>query len=126
MMRKDVQTPDAPPPVGPYVQAVVAGGLLFASGQIGLDPVTGEMVGDDVEAQAERAIQNLLAVLRAGKLGPENVVRATVYLTDLADFPRVNAVYARHFGKEPPARSTVQVAGLPRGASVEIDLIAAF
>jgi 2-iminobutanoate/2-iminopropanoate deaminase len=123
--KKIIETSHAPRAIGPYAQAVISGGLLFASGQIALDPDTGEIVPGDVAAQTERVMQNLMAVLKEARMGPENVVKTTVYLADMADFPRMNEVYARHFGKEAPARSTVQAA-LPRGAKVEIDLIAAF
>jgi 2-iminobutanoate/2-iminopropanoate deaminase len=124
--KKHVSTSQAPPPIGPYSQGVIAGGLLFLSGQIPLDPATGELVTGDIEAQTERVLENLMAVLREAKLGADSVVKTTVYLMDMAEFPRMNAVYGRYFGKEPPARSTVQVAGLPRGVKVEIDVIAAF
>jgi 2-iminobutanoate/2-iminopropanoate deaminase len=124
--KKVIETSRAPRAIGPYAQAVISGGLLFASGQIALDPDTGEIVPGDVAAQTERVMQNLMAVLKEAKMGPENVVKTTVYLADMADFPRMNEVYARYLGKEAPARSTVQAAGLPRGARVEIDLIAAF
>jgi len=124
--KKIVMSPQAPKPIGPYSQAVISGGLLFASGQIALDPDTGQVVSDDVSAQTEQVLKNLMAVLREAKIGPENVVKTTVYLTDMADFPRMNDVYSRHFAKEPPARSTLQAAGLPRGVKVEIDLVAAF
>jgi 2-iminobutanoate/2-iminopropanoate deaminase len=100
--------------------------MLFVSGQIPLDPATGVLVTGDIEAQTEQVMKNLMAVLKEAKMGPENVVRTTVYLQDLEDFPRMNEVYGRFLGKEPPARSTVQVAGLPKGARVEIDVIAAF
>lgn len=126
MTKKHVSTSQAPAPIGPYSQGVIAGGLLFLSGQTPIDPATGELVKGDIEAQTERVLENLMAVLREAKLGAENAVKTTVYLMDMADFPRMNAVYARYFAKEPPARSTVQVAGLPRGARVEIDVIAAF
>ncbi len=126
MPKKHVQTKDAPQPIGPYSQGVVSGGLLFCSGQIALDPLTNEVLDGDVGAQTERVIQNLLAVLREAKMGPENVVKTTVFLADMADFASMNAVYARHFGKQPPARSTVQAAGLPKGVRVEIDAIAAY
>jgi 2-iminobutanoate/2-iminopropanoate deaminase len=105
---------------------VIAGGLLFCSGQIALDPASGEPVAGDVAAQTDRVLQNLIAVLREAKMGPENVVKTTVYLTDMADFPRMNEVYGRHLGASPPARTTIQAAGLPRGVKVEIDLIAAY
>jgi 2-iminobutanoate/2-iminopropanoate deaminase len=123
---KYVSTLQAPQPIGPYSQGVISGGFLFCSGQIAIDPETGELVGGDVAAQTERVLQNLVAVLREAKMGPENVVKATVYLTDMADFPKMNEVYEKFLGKEPPARSTVEAGALPKGAKVEIDLIAAF
>jgi 2-iminobutanoate/2-iminopropanoate deaminase len=126
MPKKHVQTANAPKPIGPYSQAVIAGGLLFVSGQISLDPATGELVEGDIEVQTEQVVKNLLAILKEAKAGPEHVVKTTVFLRDMKDFPRMNEVYARYFGKEPPARSTVQAAGLPRGVAVEIDVIAAF
>ena len=126
MPKKHVTTPDAPKPIGPYSQGVIAGGLLFLSGQIPLDPKTNELVQGDIEVQTEQALKNLVAVLKSAKMGPENVVRATVYLADFADFPRMNEVYARYFAKDPPARTTIQAAGLPKNARIEIDLIAAF
>jgi 2-iminobutanoate/2-iminopropanoate deaminase len=124
--KKHVSTSQAPKPIGPYSQGVIAGGLLFLSGQIPLDPATGELVAGDIEVQTEQVLKNLFAVLKEAKMGPDNVVKTTVFLQDMADFPRMNAVYERHLGKTTPARSTVQVAGLPKGARVEIDLIAAF
>jgi 2-iminobutanoate/2-iminopropanoate deaminase len=124
--KKHVTTADAPKPIGPYSQAVIAGGLLWASGQIPLDPQTGKLVEGDIEVQTEQVLKNLLAVLREAKMGPENVVKTTVFLSDMKDFPKLNEVYARYFGKEPPARSTVEASGLPRGVKVEIDLVAAF
>jgi 2-iminobutanoate/2-iminopropanoate deaminase len=124
--RKKVQTKDAPQPIGPYSQAIIAGGLLFVSGQIAIDPATGEVNPGGVEPQTERVLENLGAILKAAKLGFVNVVKTTVFLADMADFPRMNEVSARYLGKQPPARSTVQAAGLPRGVKVEIDLIAAF
>lgn len=126
MPKKHVSTPQAPTPIGPYSQGVIAGGFLFLSGQIPIDPATNEVVPGDIEVQTEQVLQNLLAVLKEAKMGPENVVKTTVYMADLSQFPRMNEVYARHLGKEPPARSTIQAAGLPRGVSVEIDVIAAF
>ena len=125
MSLRAVRTAAAPAPVGPYSQAVVAGGFVFASGQIPLDPATGKLVGGEIEAQTERVLDNLRAVLEAAGSSLGQVVRASVYLVDLAVFPRVNAVYARYFVSDPkPARSTVQVAALPLGAQVEIDVIA--
>jgi 2-iminobutanoate/2-iminopropanoate deaminase len=124
--RKQITTKDAPRPIGPYSQAVISGGFLFCSGQIALDPRTGEVVEGDVAVQTDRVLQNLLAVLKEAKMGPSNVVRTTVYLRDMADFPIMNEVYARYLGKDPPARSTIQAAGLPKGVAVEIDAIAGF
>jgi 2-iminobutanoate/2-iminopropanoate deaminase len=123
---KYVSSPHAPKPIGPYSQGVISGGLLFCSGQIALDPETGELVEGDIAAQTERVLQNLVGVLREAKMGPENVVKTTVYLADLADFQKMNEVYARFLGTRSPARTTVQVAALPRGARVEIDVIAAY
>jgi len=123
---KYVSTTHAPRPIGPYSQGVISGGLLYCSGQIAIDPATGELVEGGVEAQTDRVLQNLLAILREAKMGPENVVKATVYLADMADFPKMNEVYARHLGKQPPARTTIQAAGLPRGVKIEIDVIAAY
>ncbi len=122
---KYVSTHQAPQPIGPYSQAVIAGGLLFCSGQIALDPETGALVEGDVAVQTERVLQNLLAVLREAQMGPENVVKTTVYLTDMADFPKMNEVYGRYLGQKPPARTTLQAAALPRGVRVEIDVVAA-
>ena len=126
MPTKYVSTAHAPRPIGPYSQGVISGGFLFCSGQIALDPQTGELVDGDVAAQTERVLQNLVAVLREAKMGPKNVVKATVYLADMADFSQMNDVYGRYLGQRPPARTTVQAAGLPRGVKVEIDVIAAY
>lgn len=125
-MRKHVNSAEAPKPIGPYSQGVVAGGFMFVSGQIPLDPRTNELVEGGIEAQTEQVLKNLMAVLKEAKMGPENVVKTTVFLSDLKDFAKMNEVYARYLGKEPPARSTIQAAGLPRGVKVEIDLVAAF
>ena len=121
-----VETAAAPAPVGPYNQAVKAGGMLFCSGQIALDPATAQMVGGgDVEAETHQVLANLKAVLSAAGCTPQQVVRTTVFLVDLADFSRVNAIYADTFGSGvAPARACVQVAALPKGAKVEIDCIA--
>ncbi|MEB3254823.1 MAG: Rid family detoxifying hydrolase [Synechococcaceae cyanobacterium] len=123
---RPIHSPAAPEPVGPYNQAVLAGGLLFCSGQIALDPQTGVLVGEgSVEAETRQVLANLLAVLAAAGCGPERVVRTTVFLTDLGDFAAVNAIYAETFGAGvSPARACVQVAALPKGARVEIDAIA--
>jgi len=121
-----VLSKDAPAPVGPYSQAIIAGGLVFAAGQIPLDPATGKLVEGDIEVQAERVLQNIRAVLAEAGTSLAKVVKATVFLVDLADFPRMNAVYARHFTSDPkPARSTIQVAKLPAGSSIEIEVVAA-
>ncbi len=126
MPKKHVVTPQAPRPIGPYSQAVISGGLLFCSGQVGLDPQSGELVAGGIEAETEQVLKNLLAVLKEAKMGPENVVKATVYLADFGDFGKMNEIYARQFAKDPPARTTIQAAGLPKGAKIEIDVIAAF
>jgi 2-iminobutanoate/2-iminopropanoate deaminase len=122
---KEVRAESAPAPVGPYSQAVEHAGWIFASGQIPLHPGTGELVPGEVEEQTRQVLANLGAVLEAAGAALADVVRTTIYLTDLAHFPRVNGVYAEHFTSEPrPARATVQVAALPLGAAVEIDAIA--
>jgi 2-iminobutanoate/2-iminopropanoate deaminase len=117
-------TEKAPAAIGPYSQGVIAGNLLFTAGQIALDPATGQIVAGDVTAQAERVLANLTAVLESAGTDWPNVVKTTVYLMDMADFPRVNEVYGRMIGDARPARSTVQVSGLPRGVLVEIDAVA--
>jgi 2-iminobutanoate/2-iminopropanoate deaminase len=127
MSRQIVTTARAPKAIGPYSQAVSApaGRLLFCSGQIPLDPSSGEMVGaGDVRAQAERVLENLGAVLTAGGASFESVVKTTIFLIDLGDFGAVNEIYGRYFPSQPPARATVQAAGLPRGALIEIEAIA--
>lgn len=124
MSHQVVSTTTAPAAVGPYSQAIAAGDLVFCSGQIGLDPATGELVDGGVEAQAERALRNLAAVLDASGLGLADIAKVTIFLADIADFAAVNAVYARFMPDPPPARTTVAVAGLPRGARVEIEAIA--
>ena len=126
MPKKHVFTSLAPKPIGPYSQGVISGGFLFISGQIAIDPNTGELVPGDISAQTEQVLKNLMAVLKEAKIGADNVVKATVYLSDMKDFAGMNDVYAKYFGKEPPARSTIQAAALPRDVKVEIDLIAAF
>jgi 2-iminobutanoate/2-iminopropanoate deaminase len=117
-------TPDAPAAIGPYAQAVSTGGFLFTSGQIALDPKSGEVVGGGFEAQARQVLANLRAVLASAGCGFSDVVKATVYVVDLADFPKLNAIYAEAMGSHRPARSTVQVAALPKGGLVEIDFVA--
>ncbi|MCH2187601.1 Rid family detoxifying hydrolase [Myxococcota bacterium] len=123
--RLEVRTNGAPEPVGPYSQAVVYGGLVYASGQIPIDPRSGQIIKGEIEAQTEQVIANLPAVLEAAGSHLEKVIRTTVYLTDLSLFPRVNAIYAEHFrGSPAPARATVEVTALPLGSAVEIDAIA--
>ena len=121
---KYVATDGAPKAIGPYSQAVVEGGFLFASGQIPLDPATGELVGGTIETAADRIFDNLEAVLAAAGLAFSDVVKTTVFLTRMDDFPAMNSVYAKRFGDHRPARSTVTVAALPKGAPLEIDVIA--
>jgi 2-iminobutanoate/2-iminopropanoate deaminase len=124
MTSQVVTTEKAPKAIGPYSQAIVSGELIFTSGQIPLDPATQQMVTGDIRAQTERVMENLAAVLSAAGVGFENVVKASIFVVDLADFATVNEIYGKRFPKSPPARSTVQVAALPKGARVEIDLIA--
>jgi 2-iminobutanoate/2-iminopropanoate deaminase len=124
MPNQPVSTEKAPKAIGPYSQAIVAGDLVFTSGQIPLDPQTQQMVQGDARAQAERVMENLSAVLSAAGASFATVVKATIYLADLNDFAAVNEVYGKRFPNAPPARSTVQVAALPKGARVEIDLVA--
>ena len=119
-----VATTSAPHAIGPYSQAVKANGLLYTSGQIALDPATGNLVEGDFAAQARRVFDNLTAVLRQGGSSFDRVTKATVYLTDLSNFGTLNTIYAEYFGSHKPARTTVGVSQLPRGAQVEIDLVA--
>ena len=119
-----VSTQKAPQAIGPYSQAVIAGDLVFTAGQIALDPASMEMVGDDVAAQSEQVLQNLGAVLAEAGCTFSDVVKTTVYLADMADFPIMNEAYAKHFGDHRPARAAVQVAALPKGGLVEIDAVA--
>jgi 2-iminobutanoate/2-iminopropanoate deaminase len=121
---KFLNSNNAPAAIGPYSQAVSVNGLLLTSGQIGIDPDTGELVEGGFEAQAAQVIENLRHVLASAGASFANVVRATVYVVDLADFPRLNAIYAQALGPHRPTRSTVQVAALPKGALIEIDLLA--
>ena len=126
MTHTAIQTPDAPTAIGPYSQAIAAGDLVFLSGQIALDPATGELVGEgDIEAQTERVLDNLHAVLAAAGASFATVVKATIFLTDLSNFGKVNAIYARRFeGLTPPARACVECSALPKGVDVEIEMIA--
>ncbi len=123
-MKVAITSPQAPDAIGPYSQATRAGGFLYLSGQIALDPLTGALIPGDVGAQTERVMANLCAVLAAASLSFDDVVRATIYLVDLANFAKVNEIYGRSFRPPYPARSTVQVSALPRGAQVEIELLA--
>jgi 2-iminobutanoate/2-iminopropanoate deaminase len=123
-MSRTIQTKDAPSAIGPYSQGVVAGGFLFTAGQIALDPATGEVIDGDVAAQATRVLQNLTAVLAAAGATWNDVVKTTVFLQDMNDFAKVNEVYSTALGSARPARTTVAVAGLPRGVRVEIDAVA--
>lgn len=119
-----IASPHAPAAIGPYSQAIEAGGFVFCSGQIPLDPTSGALVDGDIGAQTERVMKNLSAVLEAAGVTFASVVRTTIYLVDMADFAAVNAAYGKWFKDVPPARATVQVAALPRGARVEIDAVA--
>jgi 2-iminobutanoate/2-iminopropanoate deaminase len=119
-----VATDAAPKAIGPYSQAIMTDGLVFTAGQVALDPKSGELVGTTTAQQTEQVFKNLQAVLAAAGTNLDNVVKTTVYLADMADFAQMNEVYAKHFGTHKPARSTVQAAGLPRAARVEIDVIA--
>lgn len=123
-MNQAVRSENAPAPIGPYSQAVAAGSELFCSGQIALDPASGELVGTDAAAQAQQALRNLGAVLQAGGMSYDDVVKTTIFLVDMNDFSAVNEVYAACFDTAKPARSTVAVAALPKGARVEIEAIA--
>jgi 2-iminobutanoate/2-iminopropanoate deaminase len=124
MERRIIVTADAPAAIGPYSQAVRLGELVFTSGQIAMDPETGQLIDGDVRAQTERVMQNLAAVLSEADSSFDRVLKATIFLVDMADFAVVNEVYGSRFAKEPPARSCVAVAALPRGASVEIEVVA--
>jgi len=124
MPKKIILTAAAPAPIGPYSQAVSVGDLVFLSDQIPLDPKTGELVGDDIETATQRVLDNIRAVLESEGLAFRHVVKTTVFMQDLSLFPRMNTVYATAFAENPPARSTVQAAALPKGVSVEIEVIA--
>ncbi len=124
MTRRAIKTKEAPAAIGPYNQAVQSGGFVFLSGQIPLDPQTGQLVSSTIEEETHRVMKNLGAVLRAAGVDFEQVVKTTIYLTDMNDFAKVNGAYATYFDAQPPARATVQVSALPKGVRVEIDAIA--
>lgn len=123
-MKTVISAPNAPAAIGPYSHAIAAGDFLFTSGQIALDPATGKLAGDTIEVQTEQVLKNLESVLAANGMTFANVIKTTVFLTDLADFTTVNGIYATRFPADPPARSCVQVAGLPGGSKIEIELVA--
>lgn len=122
--RSRIKTPLAPAAIGPYSQGILVGDTLYCSGQIAIDPETGSVVTGSVEAETERVLENLGAVLKAARMGYEHVVRCTVYLADINDYATVNEIYARYFSEAPPAREAVEVAALPRGARLEISCVA--
>ncbi|MFN3324052.1 MAG: RidA family protein [Bryobacteraceae bacterium] len=124
-MKQIVSTPNAPKAIGPYSQAVIHNGLIYASGQIPLDPATGQLVDGDIAIQTERVLENLKAVLEAAGSGLDAVLKTTVFLKSMDNFPRMNEVYARYFTRNPPARATVEAARLPKDVEVEIEAIAA-
>lgn len=124
MKREIIATTDAPAAIGPYSQAVRTGAMVFCSGQIPLDPVTGDLVGEDIESQTRRVLDNLRAVVEAAGASLDRVVRTTIYLVDLGDFARVNEIYGSYFGEPHPSRATIGVAALPKGSRIEIDAIA--
>ena len=123
-MKKIISTNEAPAAVGPYSQAVRAGGMVFCAGQIPLDPQSGQIVAGDISAQTRRVMDNITAVLKADGLTFDNIVKTTIFLVDLNDFQTVNEIYGSYFKQAPPARSTIQVSALPKGARVEIEVIA--
>jgi 2-iminobutanoate/2-iminopropanoate deaminase len=123
-MRKIIATKDAPPAIGPYSQAIKAGGFVFCSGQIAIDPATQQVITGDVAAQTDLVLRNLSEILRAAGSGLEKVVRCTVFLKNMSEFAAMNEVYGKYFSSSPPARSTVEVACLPKNVLVEIDAIA--
>jgi 2-iminobutanoate/2-iminopropanoate deaminase len=123
-MKKIISTSDAPGAIGPYSQAVRVGSTIYCAGQIPLDPKSGQIVAGDISMQTKRVLENIAAVLRAESLSFDSVVKTTIFLTDLGDFPIVNEIYGSYFKSQPPARSTIQVAALPKGANIEIEVIA--
>ena len=123
-MKKIISTSDAPAAIGPYSQAIRSGNFIFCSGQIPLDPKSGEMVSDDIRAQTRRVLDNISGLLKSQGLSLGDVLKTTIFLTDLGNFQMVNEIYGSYFNNQPPARSTVQVSALPKGAKVEIEVIA--
>ncbi len=123
-MKKIISTSDAPAAIGPYSQAIRSGGFIFCSGQIPLDPKSGQIVSDDIDAQTRRVLDNISAVLKSEGISLSDVLKTTIFLTDLGNFQIVNEIYGSYFNQQPPARSTVQVSALPKGAKVEIEVIA--
>ena len=124
MIKRIIQTEQAPAAIGPYSQAIRIGDFLYTSGQIALDPESGIFLSGEIEEETEQTLKNISAILQAGGVNFENVIKTTVYLSDLNDFTRMNQVYEKHFSKNKPARACVQVAALPKGAKIEIDAIA--
>ena len=124
MIKRIIQTEQAPAAIGPYSQAIRIGDFLYTSGQIALDPESGIFLSGEIEEETEQTLKNISAILQAGGLNFENVIKTTVYLSDLNDFTRMNQVYEKYFSKNKPARACVQVAALPKGAKIEIDAIA--
>ena len=124
-MKKIINTEKAPAPIGPYNQAILVGNTLFTSGQIALDPISMELVLDDIETETKQVMENMKAVLEAANMSFENVVKSTIFIMNMSDFARINSVYGSYFNEQTaPARETVQVAGLPKGVNVEISMIA--
>lgn len=124
MAKKIIYTQSAPDPIGPYSQAVFVNGMLFVSGQIALDPFSGTLVLDNIEKETKQVMENIQAILDAAEMDFSNVVKSSIFLSDMGNFPRVNEVYGKYFGENPPARETVEVAKLPRNVNVEISVIA--
>lgn len=125
MSKKVIQTSTAPQAIGPYSQAVKSNGFVFVSGQLPIDPATGELISGAIEEETKRVMENIKAILTAAGVGMGNIVKTTIFLTDLGNFAKVNEVYGSYFPSEPPARATIQVAALPKGVRVEIEAIAA-
>ncbi|MGB9813672.1 MAG: RidA family protein [Thermovenabulum sp.] len=124
MEKRIIKTEQAPKAIGPYSQAVMVGDMLFASGQIALDPATGELVEGGIEAQATRVMENIKNILAAAGMDFSNVVKSTIFITDINNFAKVNEIYGKYFPENPPARSTIEVSKLPKGALIEIEVIA--